>query len=384
MSLRESVKKFFPQHMNQQMREFYASSAIFDFGVAMVSIFEPIYLWSIGWRLPSIIMFYMAAYVFYFLVAPLGASFARSRGYEHSIALSTPFLVLYFLALYAVPRGMIFAVLSAIAFGVFRMFYWPGARSIMARYSSDDESGRTLSWLNALSVAAAVLGPIVGGLVLQSFGFAVLFMIVSAIVLLSNVPMLITPEKFEPHTLDYREAYTRILEPQFRKTIIAHFGYGEEFIADFLWPIFIVILIPSYVGIGAVATIGGILAIVAIIVIGKMTDEHHRHPILHAGVFMTSISWILRIAVVNPLGIVVGQSIYRVSRLIIQVPFLTIANRKARDYSVMKSSLLYEMGVVIGKVLTATGALLILYFFPNNWTAIFIFAAVLTFFYGLF
>lgn len=384
MNIRETVKRFFPEHMNQQMREFYASSAIFDFGTAMAAIFEPIYLWSIGWHLPSIILFYMAAYAFYFLVMPLGASFARSRGYEHSIALSTPFLVLYFLSLYAIPRHPIFAVLAAMSFGLFRMFYWPGARSIVARYSTDDESGRTLSGLNALSVAAMVLGPIVGGIILQQYGFAVLFMVVSAIILLSNVPMLITPEKFEPHTLAYADAYKRLFHTSFRKTVVAHFGYGEELIADILWPVFIVIIIPSYIAIGAVATGGGLLAIVAILVIGRMTDEHHRHPIMHAGVLMTSLSWLVRIVAVSPFGIVISQSLYRVSRLTIQVPFMTIAGRKARDYSVMKSSLLYEMSIVVGKIITAAAALVLLYFFPDNWAVIFVLAAALTFFYGIF
>jgi MFS family permease len=166
--------------------------------------------------------------------------------------------------------------------------------------------------------------------------------------------------------------------------VVAHFGYGEEFISDILWPIFIVLLIPSYIAIGAVATGGGILAIVAILIIGRMTDEHHRHPILHAGVLLTSLSWLMRIVAFTPLGIVLSQSLYRVSRLTIQVPFMTIAGRKARDYSVMKSSLLYEMSIVIGKVITAVAALILLAFFPDNWPAIFILAAALTFFYGLF
>jgi hypothetical protein len=63
---------------------------------------------------------------------------------------------------------------------------------------------------------------------------------------------------------------------------------------------------------------------------------------------------------------------------------MTLANAKARDYSVMKSSLLYEMSLVVGKVMTAAAALVILYFFPSNWTAIFILAAALTLFYGIF
>jgi len=384
MTLRESIKRFFPEHMNQQMREFFVSSAIFDFGAGMAAIFEPIYLWSVGWKLPSIIIFYMAAYAFYFLVAPLGASFARSRGYEHSIALSTPFLVLYYFALFWIPHGPIFAVIAVASFAAFRMFYWPGARSIMANYSTDDESGRTLSGLTALSVGAAVLGPIVGGLIVQQFGFAVLFMIVSAVILLSNVPMLMTPEKFLPHTLNYSDAYKRLLRPEFRKSVVAHFGYGEEFISDFILPIFFLSFVSSYVGVGAVATIGGAVAIIAIIIVGRMTDKHHRHPIMRAGVFLTALSWVVRVISMSPPGIVVCQALYRVSRLTSQVPFMTIANNKARDYSVMKSSLLYEMSITVGKIMTAAMTLIALYFFPNNWAAIFILAAALTLFYGIF
>jgi len=384
MNIRERVKRFFPEHINQQMREFFVSSAIFDFGAGMAAIFEPIYLWSIGWKLPSIIIFYMAAYAFYFLVAPLGASFARSRGYEHSIALSTPFLVLYYFALFWIPHGQIFAVVAVVSFAAFRMFYWPGARSITANYSTEDECGRTLSGLTAIAVGAAVLGPLMGGLIVQQFGFAVLFMIVSAVILLSNVPMLMTPEKFLPHTLNYFNAYKRLLQPEFRKSVVAHFGYGEEFISDFILPIFFLSFVSSYVAVGAVATIGGIIAVVAIIIVGRMTDKHHRHPIMRVGVLLTALSWVVRVIGMTPLGIVVCQAFYRVSRLTSQVPFLTIANSKARDYSVMKSSLLYEMSLMVGKIMTAGATLVILYFFPENWMAIFILAAGLTLFYGFF
>jgi len=384
MNFRETILRFFPQNMNQQMREFYVSSAIFDFGTAMAAIFEPIYLWKIGWNLQSIIIFFLVAYVFYFLIAPLGANFARSRGYEHSIALSMPFLILYYLSLYSIPRHAVFVALAAGSFGLFRMFYWPGARSIIARYSEENECGRTFSGLSALSVAAAVLGPIFGGIIIQQYGFAVLFLIVSAIVLLSNVPMLITPEKFEPHTLYYPDAYKRLARPEFRKTLVAHFGYGEEFIADILLPVFILLIIPSYIGIGAVATGAGVVAIIAILLIGRMTDEHHRHPIMHAGVFTTALSWLARIIIITPFGIVLSQSLYRVTRLTIQVPFMSIAGQKAREYSVMKSSLLYEMSIVIGKIVTACIALALLVFFPGNWAALFVLAAALTFFYGIF
>lgn len=364
------------------MREFYASSAIMDFGVAIAAIFEPVYLWSIGWKLPSIILLFLISYLFYFTIAPLGATFARQKGYEHSIALSTPFLVLYYISLYSIHRNLIFVVLTVVFLALYRTFYWPGARSIMSHYSTNEEGGRTLSGLLSLSLLAVMLGPVIGGIVLQEYGFAVLFILSSVIILLSNVPMLITPEHFEPKAIEYKAAYKRMLKPEHRRKVLAHFGYGEEFISDYIWPVFLVSVVTSYALAGAVMAIAGVLTIIVIIGIGRFIDSHHRHPVLRAGVFMTALSWLSRVAALSPLGLVISQSFYRISRLTVSVSFLSVANQQARDYSASKSSLLYEMSIVVAKIITASLAIACFWIFPDNWLPVFILGALMTLFYA--
>jgi hypothetical protein len=71
--------------MRREIRELYVSTTILDFGLAMILIFEPIYLYTIGYTLRQIIFFFFLVYLIYFFILPLGASFAKHLGYEHSI-----------------------------------------------------------------------------------------------------------------------------------------------------------------------------------------------------------------------------------------------------------------------------------------------------------
>src|SRR3990167_1375608 len=98
-TLLTTVKTFFATRLSYQVRELYLSVSIVDFAVAMVAIFEPIYLYQIGFSIERILYFYLAVYAGYFIFIPLGAKFARRFGYERAILLGSPFLAAYYLAL---------------------------------------------------------------------------------------------------------------------------------------------------------------------------------------------------------------------------------------------------------------------------------------------
>jgi len=383
LNLRTIVTPFFANHLSRQMRELYVSTAILDLGASMVAIFEPIYLWTIGFPLHHIILFYLGALIAYFFLVPLGGKFARTHGYEHSLSLSTPFLVLYLLSLYAIPRHPIFIVAAIISIACFRMFYWPAHRALISRYTEDAESGRSLSGLSAFSILANILGPIVGGALLTFFGFPVLFTVASLIMLASVVPLLMTPEVFEPHDLSYRDAFRRLLRPEFRRTIVAHWGYGEEFVEQIIWPIFVLLVIGSFFGVGAVMTVAAVMMLIATIVVGRITDEHHRHGVLRTGTLVLALSYFARLLATSPLGVLIVQSLYRVSRVTVALPFVTLDSKRAREYSVMKSVVLYEMSIVMGKIGFALVSLAIVALAPMEWWPFFLLAAAVSVFYAL-
>jgi MFS family permease len=382
MSIKKFFAPFFANHLARQLHELYSATTILDFGIALVSIFEPIYLYQNGFSLPQIIIFFVAPYVIYFFLLPLGGKFARTRGYEHSIFLGTPFLILYYISLYSVPKLPIFLPLAVISLALFKTFYWPAYRAMLARYTRNAESGRALSGLGALSIIASIAGPILGGAILTWFGFATLFVIAAAFILVSNVPMLVTPEKFEPHDLSYRDAFRRLFRPEFFRSLVSHLGYGEEFIYQFIWPIFILLIIPSYFNIGAMVTVASVVMLIATMVVGRVTDEHSRRATVRVGTLFTALAWVSKLLVTTPFGVLWNQSLYLVARITIGIPFVSQDSENAREYSVMKSSVFFEMSIVLGKVLTGLIALAIISLFTPGWYPLFIFGALLTLLYG--
>ena len=94
---------YFPRHASVQLRELYLTFGIFDLAVSAVSLFEPIYLYKLGYSIPHILFFYLAIYLLYFAILPLGATFSLRYGYAKGIFSSSFFSISYYLALIGLP-----------------------------------------------------------------------------------------------------------------------------------------------------------------------------------------------------------------------------------------------------------------------------------------
>ncbi|TAL19428.1 MFS transporter [Patescibacteria group bacterium] len=377
--------KYLVAHPSRQVRELFLSTAIMDFAVAAITIFEPIYLFKIGFSIPQIILFYLSIYGFYFVIQPLGGKITRSRGYEHGIIFSTPFLILYYLSLFAIPYSPLFAAVAVIAFAIQKTLYWPGFHADFARFGSVAERGREFGALVFLLSISAVTGPVFGGLILKFFGFPALFVIVSLIILLSNIPLLTTPEKFKPRELSYRDAYKRLFRPEHRRLVLAHIGYGEELFAAVLWPLMMFSIIGHFATLGLIVTLGTLFTAVVGFVIGRLTDTAPRRSILRLGGIFTALSWLTRITVASPLAVLGIEAIYRSGRMAQALPMTAMTYDRGREYSVTKTALLFEMAVVIGKASAALFALLAFIFAPDYaWPIVYLLAAAYTLLYLVF
>src|SRR3989344_1691541 len=98
--LKRLVRSFLPNHMRREIKELFVSTLILNFGIMMIQLFEPIYLYEIGYSLLWIVGFFLIIYLTYFLTLPIGANFARVHGYEKSLVVSSVILVLYYIVFY--------------------------------------------------------------------------------------------------------------------------------------------------------------------------------------------------------------------------------------------------------------------------------------------
>ena len=379
---RHYLEHYLAPHPSQEVRELFISTAILDFATSAVMIFEPIYLYTLKFTLEQILLFYIAIYVFYFLLLPIGGRICRSHGYEHTILFSSPFLILYYVSFFAISYSHFFIIAAVAALVIQKILYWPSYHSNFATWSDQAEGGREVSNMSALAAFASALAPVVGGLIIAVAGFRTLFAAVAVLILASNIPMLRTPEFFVPKPFSYGAALKRLGKKENRRSFLACLGFGEELIALVLWPIFIALIIPNLFSLGAIISLSMLANVLVTLYVGSLCDDGGKLPVLRSGAVYTAGSWLARLLVGGGLGIFLIDSFYRVAKNMIGVPLTALFYDDARRGAATETVVFFEMSLALGKILAAVLAIVIFRLFPGFWGGIFILAGIFTVFYA--
>lgn len=389
--LRNILTSFFAHRLTQQVKELYSSTLILNFAISIVTIFEPVFIYllfiekyGLTKTLQLVMFFYLGVYILYFLILPLGAKFARRFGFEHSIAISTIFTALFYLSLFASSYNIYFIFAAIITYALWKMFYWPAYHSDFAYFSIEGEQGRQISNLLVLESIVFIVGPLVGGLVLEFSNFNILFILASVLMILSNIPILITKEKFEPADFSYIGAYRRLFRRENIKKMFSLVGFGEELIVLTIWPIFIYAVVKDFLGLGIMTSASIFITTIIFLYIGKITDKGDGRGLLKFGVVLYFLSWLLRLATRNILGVFLVDAYSRITKQAIAIPMTAMTYKKAHDTSVMKTILFFEMALVLGKIIAIILAIILLQFFTPGWNVLFILAALMSLLYLLF
>ena len=356
-----------------------------DFAVAAVALFEPIYLYTLGYSLQVILLFYIEVYIVYFILLPIGAKFANRFGYEHSMTLSTIFLVGYYLALYAIGTSPIFLVIAPILFAVNKSLYWTGYHADFAEYSDGKERGKQVGEMDAIDSIVYIIGPIVGGAILAIWSFNILFIFAAILILGSSIPLLTTKEKFKITEFSYQDAYERLFSKKNRRKLFAYIGFGEELVVMVIWPIFIYVVVTNFFSVGMIVALATFTTTIAALYIGKLADKRSKRGIVRFGAISSTFIWLIRIIATAGWHVFLIDSFSRITKRTIAVPLMAMTYERAQKHSVMKSIVNFELALVLGKLLAAIIIFILLFFFPPAWgfTIAFIIGGSMTLLYVL-
>ncbi len=377
---------FLPKKMKPEIRELFASTLILNFGLALIFIFEPIYLFRLGYSLQQIMLFWVMVYFFYVLWIPLGAKVSERFGYEHTMFYGTFFWILLYLGLYLIEAHSIFFYITPLFYAAQKSLYWPAYHANFSKYSDDSEEGREIGMLSILTSLTFIIGPVIGGFILHQWGFHILFIIVAVIFLLSNVPMLLTKERFVSEPVDYEYSYKKLFEKKNRKKFFAYLGFGEEILVVVVWPIFISLFIEDMLSIGGLVAITTFITMIATLIIGKLSDKMNKRTILRGGAIFYSISWFLRMVIQGQWGVFLVDGMSRISKNTVSVPLTAITYENAKSNKVMSQVLVFELSLAIGKLLTCILVFALLSIFTGGllpFYIVFITAGIATWLYTL-
>ncbi|GEM_PF-208184 len=387
MSLaRKILSRIFALKMTGPASELLISSSIMNFGLGMIALFEPIYLYQNGYSIPQILLFYFAVYFLYFWLLPLGGKLVQRYGYEHSIFYSMPFTILYYGALAFLPLSPVLIYLAVIFLAVGKALYWPGYLGEFSRYGEGFERGREISGVMVSENVSAILGPVLGGLILTFGNFQVLFFVSSIIVVLSTVPLMKTAEVFLPKFYGYWQSYRTLVDSRMTPFVLANIGFGEEFFGLIMWPTFIYLVVgQSTLFTGSLISVATLIMVLVLLLIGRLDDKVGSIAILKIGSIVATAVWFLRVFVSVPLTVFATDASGRIGKGLTYIPLLSIVYEFGRKFGVMRSAVLFEMSLIVGKLLAIALSWVAFTFWPEvAWKIIFILAGlfVLLYYWG--
>jgi MFS family permease len=367
------LPRYFTKDVRKEMGELYTSSAISNFALAVVTLFEPIYLYHVlHFSIPKVLLFFALLYAVYILLIPIGGKFASVYGYRHSIALSVPFQIFYWLALLAAVSHPNTAFLAAPIFALQKSFYWPGFHSIMSYYGQTEQVGREFGAVYALENISLIGGPLIGGIVAQYFGMPAVFLLASIIYCFSTIPLLLASENFVPRIYSFKQTWE--LYKEFPKKFFGYLGFGDELLVLTVWPVFIFLIATNYKDSGLLAGGASLIATIIALFLGKITDSYTKRILVKIGAFFNAIFWLGRVLCTNFITTFAADSLSRTSRETLFIPLSTLTYLRAEQTHVIPYAVFFEQSLAIGKLSAALlGALL--FYLTSSFMVLFIVAA---------
>lgn len=365
---------FAANRASQEMRRIMMSVGILNFAVGSITLFEPIYLYNLGYALRDILIFYGAMYFIYVIILPFGSWLTRHWGLHHAMLYSGPFLIAYYLLLMGAGGHPWFLFLAVPVLAIQKTLYWPNYHSAIAESGSGAERGRELSELYLLMEIVAVFGPIFGGLVITGLGFPSLFAIASVLILISYMPLMTIPERQDGDGFSAANVWKKIFDPSRWRQTVAWFAYGEELLGMTIWPIFVFLAAGGFVQTGTAISASLVVVMALTLIAGRYIDRKN-HELTRLGGLLTVAAWLVK-PFARTVGAIFGaDAFYRLSRTSLDMPVFASLYARAKEGSVREEVVVMEMCYTGGKLFIAVIGIVILSFTSASFTALFMLGA---------
>lgn len=343
-----------------ELNEMYASISLRQFGLSIVAIFIPIYLYTLGYPIRTIILYFIMVNLIQ-IIGDFTVGHIISRiGPKHVMMLSYPLLainlfLLVTLGTYGWPLWLL-ALTTAISLSTFWVPYHDNFSKAKHKKSTGKEVGRFF----ILAEIAGALGPILGGVIAQKFGVEAGLIVAILIILVAITPLLIKKKEiakkrsFKMSNFSFKKNY---------KDMIAYGGLSlEGMTVQLIWPLFLFLFIGSYVEVGSIVTISMLVIIALSIYMGKLIDKYSKDKVMKVGSIISFFTSSFRIvAISSSLAYAIGI-VSSLSRITIFMPFYSEFYNHADDEPRIEYVTFLEMSVDIFRA-TGLGILYISTFF---------------------
>ncbi len=365
----ENLFHIFSFLKNRELDELYASISLRSFALSLIGVFIPLFLLKTGFTLKQVFLYYIIFNVLRVFFSVIAGMIASRYGFKHLILFSIPFLILFFILLYANPKSILQLFLIALFGSIANSLFWVGYHTDFARFSLPGKRNQEISIANVFILVLKSLGPLIGSLILTFAGFHILFLLSIIIIISSSIPLFFSKEVYEPLNYSLKKLFIDINI----KKLLASMSRGvNASVMLVTWPIYVFLHImnKSYIALGGATSIAFVSTLIATLLIGRISDKKSRF-ILFISSLGLSFLHLIRLAIKSIVGVFVLNSVFRIVNVSQAISFDSRNYEKAKD-RIIETIVLREMNICLGKVIFFS----FMYFF--SFVAGFIFAAFTT------
>ncbi len=359
---------------NQEVNEMYVAMSMRSFAVSLIGIFVPIYLFTLGYSLRTIFLFYIMANAFQFVGDYLAGHAIARYGAKHLIIISYPAMVIN-LAMLTTLQILHWPLWSlALTMAVALNLFWVPYHDDFSEAKNKMTTGKQVGNWVILSEVSGALGPLIGGFIAQKFGIQYGILVALAIILVAIIPLIgkheiVSRKTFRHSALSVKKYY---------KDLIAYGGVSfEGMTLGVIWPLFLYLFFKNYVKVGIIVTLSLILVTLLSFAIGKMTDKYGNERAMKTGSMITFFTAGSRIFALGTNMAYVISTISSLSNFVLLIPFYSVFYAHADKEPRTEYVTLMEMTVDVSRVVLYGVLYLATFLLANRWIFIvaFIFAA---------
>ncbi len=290
--------------LNSDLRRFYASVAFRNFGMALISLFIPVYLYS-TLKVPfmGVVLYWLLQQTFTVIADLVAGKFIARYSARASMALSIPLsFVGFFLLPYA--ANPVAYVLTALFQGFVTAFYWVPFHVVLARASSKQSVGSATGKTWAFQRLSSIVAPLIGGVMLQFVSYNSVFVL---LVFFQMIALYLLPQikQYEPNPR-YAHTFSKVS----RRQVYAWFSQGLSIEAgDGFWPLYAFFILGGYAFLGSVEFGAGIFVALFSLWVGRQADRLTTFRLLNFAWLGGAFAWLARSLAYEPISVLLANAL---------------------------------------------------------------------------
>ncbi len=288
-----------------ELRRLYWAQTVKELAASLVTIFVPIYFYQLGYSLPAIMGYFLWTTVLWGLTLAPAMRLANRIGFNRAMGLSLLIQGFQILMLATIKQFHWPLWSIALAWSISISLYWPQFRACFTGSLSHRRVGPPVGFSSALLLLAYGIAPAIGGAIASLLGIGVLYTLTMLCFVAAALPLFVGKEFMEQQPFRMRDLRLR----RVWRDLVANAGSEvDAMVATSVWPLFIFLLVPTYVGVGILSSVAVIASIIIAIYVGQRQARKMSVYLKH-GTNVISLTNAIRL-VIQSVGQIAGVNFF--------------------------------------------------------------------------